>query len=212
MRNVVSSMQYAVGRKDSRRDLPPAACRLPAVDRGYTLLEMIVAVGIFSVVMLTATGAFLTLISLDREARLTTSVVTNLSFAVDSMARAVRTGTNYDCDPSTGALDNCSSGGDSLQFLDTDGRTVTYSVTEGQIIATVVSGTTISAPLTDPRVTIEDLRFYVLGVGTSEGAGQRLEPRVLFTIYGTMMTPQGQPVDFTIQGGATQRVLDLPSP
>lgn len=176
---------------------------------GYTLLEMIVAVGIFSIIMLTATGAFLTLIKLDREARLSNDVVTNLSFAVDSMARAIRTGTNYDCNLVSGGLQNCASGGSSMQFLDADGRTVTYALTGGQIVATIVSGTTVTAPLTDPRITIQTLTFYVRGVGTAEAAGQKTEPQVTFTVYGTMTSAQGQMVDFTIQGGATQRVLEL---
>lgn len=177
--------------------------------RGYTLLEMIVAVGIFSLVMLTATGAFLTLIRLDREARLTNDVVTNLSFAVDSMARTLRTGTNYDCTPaSQGSYDNCLGGGTSVRFTDADGRAIVYALSSGQITVSINGGA--ATPLTDPRVSIQTLTFYVRGVGTTESAGQKTEPQVTFTIYGQMTTAQGNSVDFTIQGGATQRILELP--
>lgn len=177
--------------------------------RGYTLLEMIVAVGIFSIVMLTATGAFLTLVRLDREARLTNDVVTNLSFAVDSMARTIRTGTNYDCNPGTaGTYDNCISGGSSLVFTDADGRSVQYGLSGNQVTVRINGGTAIA--LTDSRINVQGLTFYVRGMGTSETAGQKTEPQVTFTLYGVMTTAQSSSVDFTIQGGATQRVLDLP--
>lgn len=174
---------------------------------------MIVAVGIFSIIMLTATGAFLTLINLDREARLTNDIVTNLSFAVDSMARSIRTGKSYDCNPSTGALDNCAgpTGGTSIKFTDADGRAVVYARSNGQI--TVASCTPAASctlgsatPLTDSRVNVTALTFYVRGVSTSDNT----EPQVIFTVAGTMTSAKGITSNFVIQGSATQRLLDLP--
>ncbi|MGB4076232.1 MAG: type II secretion system protein [Minisyncoccia bacterium] len=173
--------------------------------RGYTLLEMIVAVGIFSIVMLTATGAFLTLIRLDREARLTNNVVTNLSFAVDSIARALRTGVNYDCSPATsGTFDNCTSS--SIAFRDEDNRAITYGISSGRVTANVDG---IQSFLTDPNITVSTLSFEVRGMGTTEACGSRIEPQVTFTMQGAMTSGQGAIVDFTLQGGATRRKLEL---
>jgi len=178
--------------------------------RAYTLLELIVSIGIFSIVMLTATGAYIKLIDLDRQARGTNDVVSNLSFAVDSMTRAVRTGKDYKCNITGTNCTNTSSPGTSLRFTDEQGRTVTYELESGQIKATIVplTGSTISAKLTDPRITVSTLNFYVRGVSVESGT--KIQPQVTFIIAGSMVTGPGKTVNFSIEGGATQRVLELP--
>lgn len=183
--------------------------------RGYTLLEMIVSVGIFSVVMLAATGSYLTLINLDRQARATNDVVSNLSFAVDSMSRAVRTGTGYKCDNSSGSP-NCVNGStnSTLGFTDSESpnRSVVYSLSNGQILATICSPAPcsggVTSALTDSRIIVQSLRFYVRGVGTS-GESPKVQPQVTFTIAGLLTTGVGKTVNFSIEGGATQRLLEL---
>ncbi len=173
--------------------------------RGYTLLEMIVSVGIFSVIMLAATGAYLTLISLDRQARATTDVVTNLSFAVDAMSREIRTGTDYRCNKTgTNCTGTCSTSR-SLRFTDAQGRQVDYELSGGQIMARVAGA---QSALTDPRISVEKFCFYVRGVGKT-GDERTIQPQVTMTIRGNIPTSNGQNVSFTIQGGATQRFIDL---
>jgi prepilin-type N-terminal cleavage/methylation domain-containing protein len=168
--------------------------------RGYTLLEMIVSVGIFSLVMLAATGSYLTLINLDRQARATNDVVSNLSFAVDSMSRAVRTGTAYKCNK-TGT--NCATTpGTSFEFTDDLGRTIEYQLVNGQISQEINNSASF---LTDSRIAIQTFNFYVRGVGTGDG----IQPQVTFTIAGTLTTGVGKSVSFSIEGGATQRLLEL---
>ena len=176
------------------------------LQRGYTLLEMIVAVGVFSIIMLAATGAYLTLIGLDREARATTDVVTNLSFAVDSITRQVRTGTEYACDAIPNR--NCvATPGDSFSYLNEDGDTIVYSLEDGQIKQTNNS-TGFSAELTDPRIEITSLNFYVRGVGLESSPAPEIQPQMTVTIEGVLTTNTGE-VDFSIQGGATQRFIEL---
>lgn len=173
--------------------------------RGYSLLEMIVSVGIFGIVMLAATGAYLSLIKLDREARATNDLANNLTFAVDSMARAIRTGTAYKCNNSSASPNCTSTAGTSFGFLDSESpaRSIVYTLSSNQIVATI-NGTTY--PITDPRVRIESMSFYVRGVGTGDGT----QPNVTFTIVGSLQTDAGQsPRTFTLQSGATQRFLDL---
>ncbi len=177
----------------------------PTSVRGYTLVEMIVAVGIFSLVMLTATAAYLTLIDLDRKSRAVTQVVTNLSFAVDSMSRSIRTGTAYSCNGGT----NCTTGGTTLSFVDEFGRTITYAVASG-VVTRQCSGSscggTSAVQLTDPGIVVNTLRFYVRGVGTGDG----LQPQVTFTVQGTVSGgARNTPTTFTIQGGATERKIEL---
>ncbi len=80
-------------------------------NRGFTLIEMLVSVAIFTVVMVIALGALLSLSEADRKAQTISAAVNNLSFAVDSISRLLRTGINYHCGQS-GTLtnpQNCSS-------------------------------------------------------------------------------------------------------
>lgn len=182
---------------------------------GYTLLELIVSVGIFSIVMLASTGAYLTLINLDRQARAVNDVVSNLSFAVDSMARAVRTGSGYKCDNNSGSP-NCVNGStnSTLGFTDSESpnRGVVYSLSNGQIMATICSSAPctggVTSVLTDSRIVVQSLKFYVRGVGTV-GESPKVQPQVTFVIAGIMNVGQGKVVNFSIQGGATQRFLEL---
>ncbi len=182
--------------------------------RGYTLLELIVSIGIFSLVMLTATGAYIKLIDLDRQARGTNDVVSNLSFAVDSMARAVRTGTGYRCNKTGTTCFDINNPGTSIQFTDEQGRTVVYELdaTTRQVRQTItpVSGQAYSAYLTDPRITVTQLNFFVRGVGIESSGQPKIQPQVTFLIAGSMVTGPGKTVTFSIEGSATQRVLELP--
>lgn len=66
--------------------------------RGFTLVEMIVALAVFSVVVTIAVGALLTLIAANEQLQKERNIMTNLSFALDSMTREIRTGTKYYCD------------------------------------------------------------------------------------------------------------------
>ena len=64
---------------------------------GFTLVEMIVSLALFSVVLTISVGALLMLIATNQQLQAEQSVMTNLSFALDSMAREIRTGTHYYC-------------------------------------------------------------------------------------------------------------------
>ncbi len=66
--------------------------------RGFTLIEMIVSLGLFSIVVTISVGALLVLVATNQQLQSEQSVMTNLSFALDSMTREIRTGTSYYCD------------------------------------------------------------------------------------------------------------------
>lgn len=65
---------------------------------GFTLIEMIVSLALFTFVITIAVGALLMLMAANRQLQGEQSVMTNLSFAMDSMTREIRTGTYYYCD------------------------------------------------------------------------------------------------------------------
>src|SRR3989344_3450237 len=65
--------------------------------RGFTLIEMMVSTSIFIMVMVVAAGAILSISSANRKSQATKVAIDNLSFALESMSRHIRVGTDYSC-------------------------------------------------------------------------------------------------------------------
>jgi len=105
-----------------------------------------------------------------------------------------------------------------LTFTDDQGRTVTYKLkSDGSLGRCTVGDCSIEANvigLTDKRITIKSLRFYVKGVGSTAVSGSNshiTQPQVLISMQGEMKPDSNRPaVSFTIQTLATQRLLELP--
>ncbi len=178
--------------------------------RGFTLLELIVSIGLFMVVVTIAMSAYLSLISLNRKAQATNDVVSNLSFVIESMSRSIRTGTAYSCNGGTNCWPN---GLNTFSFTDENGQRVTYRLngganpSVGSCLGNGVCDDSTAQVLTDPRINVTNLKFYTQGVGNNDG----LQPRVLFTVTG-IITPEvgATPVSFTIESSATQRLIEIP--
>ena len=96
-----------------------------SLQSGFTLIEMIVSLALFSIVVTISVGALLVLIASNERFQEEQSVMTNLSFALDSMAREIRTGVNYYCDSQT-----TSGGGTSGQLIFNDGANLSFDPTQ----------------------------------------------------------------------------------
>jgi prepilin-type N-terminal cleavage/methylation domain-containing protein len=179
--------------------------------RGFTLIEMLVSVAIFSVVMVIVAAAYLNLINLDHQARATDDVANNLSFAIDTMARTIRTGTQYGCNQTVGL--NGSPCSTSFSFTDSSGNFDTYILNTsthqiGECIFSTNQPCNISTAtyFTDPHVQVTNLAFYLKGSAKND----QTQPQVVFTVTGSIVIDATHaPVTFTIQSAATQRSIDL---
>ncbi|HUX80765.1 MAG TPA: prepilin-type N-terminal cleavage/methylation domain-containing protein [Candidatus Paceibacterota bacterium] len=171
---------------------------------GFTLIELIVATGVFALVMLLASGAYLMMISLNRQAQGLATGIDNLSFALETMTRDIRTGSKYSCGPALG-LGDCT-GGTSFSFVNEAGVTTTYNLS-GTALQQMV-GTTQSV-LTEPAVTITSLVFYVYGSAPAS-AGDRQQAHVTMIISGQVSSSASKVSQkFTIETGATMRGSDI---
>lgn len=169
---------------------------------GYTLVELIVAVGLFSLVMLLASGAYLMMIGISRQAQGITTGINNLSFALEAMTRSIRTGTSYDC----GGLGDCPGGASSFSFVNADGVSVTYSLSGSTIQETKGGGG--QNTMTDSSVSVSSLTFYAFGTPSARG-GDYDQPRVTIVVSGTVSSGPGKTEAFTVETGATMRGSDL---
>jgi prepilin-type N-terminal cleavage/methylation domain-containing protein len=191
--------------------------------RGFTLIEMLVSVALFSIVMLIAGATLLSLVYANRKAQALQSVMNNLDISLDNMVRNVRMGSNYRCgsqsQPSGPPYGDCSSGGTSLYFTpfgsDPTNRTqdIGYFIggvcPAGRICITEnINSQVVTVPITSPQVQIQSMKFYVVGTEPASSGGT-VQPKVLFTITGEAGTQINTQTTFQIQATAVQRLLNL---
>jgi prepilin-type N-terminal cleavage/methylation domain-containing protein len=169
--------------------------------KGFTLIEIIVAVAIFTVVMLIAIGAVLNAVDVNKKAQSLNVIANNLNLAVESMVRDLRTGSGYEL---------CQSGveGACVSFRNKDGANVRYSMGgnagAGYLIknapAAVVSG---EGRITSEEVRLEHLAFTIRGGGSNDGP-----ERILVHISGSAGSGRTAS-DFNIETVVTSRTLDI---
>lgn len=200
--------------------------------RGFTLIEMLVSVAIFTVVMVIALGALLSLSEADRKAQTISAAVNNLSFAVDSISRLLRTGINYHCGQSGTLTDpqNCTTPPQSyLAFQVVDDSlsgctknsacTVVYKFDNAQDTSSQCGQTVLPygcieraicagascgafAAITSPEVTISSLSFYVTG----SPLGDTVQPKVTILVSGTVPVTATKSTAFNLQTSVTERL------
>jgi len=176
--------------------------------RGFSLVELMVAIGLFAFVMSISMGAYLVMINVSREAQAQTTGINNLSYALESMTRAVRTGTKYvgngtgnplatanDCSPCT-----------SIQVTNPDNSISWFGFTESGGKGYITEDGVI---LTDPLVDVDRLEFHVTGSYRRSANGDENAPHVTFVIKGKVMGAGKQERPFYVQTGATMRGIDL---
>lgn len=184
---------------------------------GFTLVEMLVAVAIFTLIASFALGAVVSIFDANRRARSSKTVVDNLNLAIENMARTVRFGNNYHCDASDSPLsnpDDCNdntpaTGGSEFLAVQFKGSTVVYRLCGTAIYKSDTGNTGCSGadtgPITSADTTIERLRFYVFGTQDNPSVTQPYVVAVIKGYVGNKPTVQSK---FSIETTMSQRELD----
>ena len=178
--------------------------------KGFTLIELMVAMSIFIVVMTISMGSILGVFDANRKSRSLKTVLNNLNLAVESMSKEMRFGKNYHCEefptasPPFTTPQNCAPGGKLMSFLSSDNLQIVYKLNGTTIEKSINGGSTYIA-VTAPEITIDDLTFYTLGALTSD----TLQPKVIIKIKSHAGTTDIGRSDFTLQTLVSQRVLDI---
>lgn len=77
-----------------------------SLQNGFTLVEMIISLAIFTVVAVVAVGALLKVMDANRKSISLKTTINNLNFALESMSREMRVGRDYDLDNDNGVIKN----------------------------------------------------------------------------------------------------------
>lgn len=165
---------------------------------GFTLVEMLVAVGIFVIVAFIVTSVFITLANANRKAQSIRLVMDNLNFAIDSVALKMREGTDYGCQANYG--EDC----DEVYFKTSGNQDITYFLREdaegvGRIYTCEGRGENCpdETPITAEQVDIND---FIVKINRDPG------PRALATllIKGTAGAGRSK-TEFNIQTSVAER-------
>jgi prepilin-type N-terminal cleavage/methylation domain-containing protein len=188
--------------------------------RGFTLIEMLVSVALFSVVMLIAGATLLSLVYANRKAQALQSVINNLNVSLDGMVRNVREGNNYRCGGESSSYGDCTTAGTVIYFTPF-GSTPDDQPQDDWAYAFDSTGQYCGVdricedqynqgwvPITSQEVQIKSLSFYVVGTKPASKGGTQ-QPKIIFIIKGQAGLQASTISTFDIQATAVQRVLNL---
>lgn len=179
----------------------------PTIQKGFTLVEMLVAIAIFMIVVTTTLGAFLKMVDVNKKVQSVRNAMDNANLAMETMMRNIRLGYDY-CQVGPGC------DGNNISFRDQSGNIVTYELVEGpsvlgqkespfQMARTVNGGPQVA--ITSPDIAIEDLTFEVNGGSIGDGVQAHVK---IFVKGTTLLLNNEHNFDFSFQSLATQRLYD----
>lgn len=73
-------------------------------NKGFTIIEIMIAVGLFTVIMVIGIGAVLKVNEVHKKTQNSREVIDNLHFIIEDMSRNIRLGSIYNCRASEGGL------------------------------------------------------------------------------------------------------------
>lgn len=171
-------------------------------NKGFTLVEMLVSIALFSIVLVVTLGSIMTIVDVNRKSQSLTIVMNDLNFALENITRSVKTGEIQD-----------GSTPEELYVIEDLGgilRDVKYRFTnEGKItrrIKPIDGDWSGEVAITSEQIKIDDARFEIYGSGV---AGDSKQPRVLITIAGTALVGPTISSKFHIQTTVSQRRLEI---
>ena len=173
---------------------------------GFTLIEMVVAVAVFTVVMVAGIGALVSMVDANRKAQSMRTVMDNLNFALENMTRSMRVGLDYHCGQ-VGDLNtprDCAISSESfIAFTNFGGQRTIFRLNNGNIEKSSDLGVSYLG-ITAPEITIDELKFYVQG----SVAGDGLQPKILVIVKGSAGVIGKSRTTFSLQTLVSQRLRD----
>ena len=182
-------------------------------NKGFTLIEMMIAIAIFLIVITIGVGALLNASAVHNKTKGMRSVLDSMTFTMEEMSRNLRTGHEYHCGGSGSGPLSCPGGGTAISFKSSQGTVSDeiwqYSICSigtGNGICKSTGGGSL-LPLTPPEVNIDSSsRFYVFG---AETINDTVQPYVILKISGTI-NYHNTSTQFNLRTAVSQRAIDIP--
>ncbi len=186
-------------------------------NKGFTLIELMVAVSLFTTVAVIATGAVLSANQISKKAQAIKLAMDNLNFALDSMTLKMKKGGGYYCiddGNSLGSTPNypadqesrvCSGsgGGTAIAFYLDDSPTsptrYIYRFFGDELQVSQNSGAFVRITAEEVDVDFAKSRFYVYDVDATDK-----QPRIVISFYGQAKVGK-ETSDFAVQTTVSDR-------
>lgn len=171
---------------------------------GFTLAELMIAVGLFTVVVTIGSGSVLGLLNTNNRSQSISAIMNNLNYSVESISRTIRFGRAYHCG-SGGVLTveaSCANGDTFLAV--TNNGVVTAFRLNGSTIEQSVGGAAYK-PVTASSVNIQYVRFYTFNTTP----GDTRQPYVILVLKGYTGSNVPSQSYFDLETLISQRQLDI---
>lgn len=163
---------------------------------GFTLAELLIAIGVFAVIISIAIGGFVRAMRTQRQVVALVGVNGNASVLLEQIAREVRTGRDFNA-----GVSGC--GQSQLAFTNTNDAVVVYGIgANHELERSENSGVPIS--LTGSDLSVERLSFCLMG----NAAGDGLPPRVTISMSVRGKAAGIEGIVTTLQTTISARQLD----
>lgn len=174
------------------------------MNRGFTLIEIIVAMTVFSLALGAMSSLFVMALKGQRNVFAQQNLLDNTRFALEQMSRQIRMAQRDETGICTGTAGSTYSGGGAdITFIDPGSNCRTYDFSGGIIRMRPDTGQGFSN-LTSNDVNIERLNFDVRGREATDGE----QPRV--TIVIDAKDPNQQSAGIILQTTISARNVDVP--
>lgn len=171
--------------------------------RGFTLVELVTALGLFIAIMTISLGSILGIFAANSKSRSLKTVMGNLNLTVETMSKEMRYGKKYHCGAGTLTTpQDCANGDTLVSFLSTEGEQITYRFINNTIEKKVESGEYVG--ISAPEAVIDSAQFYVFGATV----GDTFQPKMIVKIQGHVDSGKSRS-DFTLQTMVSQRSIDI---
>ncbi len=168
--------------------------------RGFTLIEMIVAIAVFTVVMTVTAATYLNIIDIQKKANAIRAINDNVSFAMEVMSREISQSKDFNL-TNAGCSYAVTCG--YFDFRDRSGNQVIYSRQNNSIKRT--SSGDPDLYLTSSDVVIDNMEFRISGQQSGDG----LQPMATIIINATAGEKLKIRTSFNLQTTISQRISEL---
>ena len=175
-------------------------------NKGFTLVEMLVSITLFSFVITIALGSLFTILKANEKTKVMKTVINNLNIALESMSREIRVGYEYSCPGGECQKFSFKTKNGCEAYYEFKNKTIYRKVpkkAKSDSEGTCSIGDQQEVRIISNRIDIEEMKFRTAGLAS----GDQKQPRVLINIKG-VIKKSGQLTkdeEFDIQTTISQR-------
>ena len=163
--------------------------RLFFQSRGFTLIEVMVSVSIFTIVVTIGIGSLITMVNTQKRLHMVRTTMDSLSFSLESMSRRIRTGTDI-------VVNNSGS----INFVDQNGKRINYFIDNNRLVLVDDIGQSFLTPI---NVRIDQFVIRDVGLGKNDAKKSFIRIHLVGTI-----TVRDKQTRFALETIITPREID----